>query len=95
MDPETREQWEQEVQAALKKLGYPGTETSTNPISLLPRVITCLTRRLQGVLGITQELGQAVDEEKNDKTAKKLPSGETIMQKIPACILICIRKVSF
>ena len=88
-DPEIKAEWEKESLNILKKLGYPIVEGATNPVALLPRVTSCLTRRILHLGEFIQDLEKAekaarptasksrADEEKNS---------ESILQKILGCL---------
>ena len=71
--PELKAEWEKEATAILKKLGYPIVEGATSAASLVPRVTTCLTRRLSALGEFIQELENAHGEKAKPP---KQPKGE-------------------
>ena len=61
-DPQLRAEWEREAASTLKRLGFPSTETPASCASILPKVLSCLTKRLEKLGEFSQELEEATKE---------------------------------
>ena len=76
--PEIKAEWEKEAVAVLKKLGYPVVEGATSAVSLLPRVTTCLTRRLAALSEFIKELENAKGAKEKEKPPRQPASEEPV-----------------
>ena len=65
-DPQMRAEWEKETAATLKRLGFPSSETPCTSASILPKAMTCITKRLEKLGEFVKEL-----EEVANKAAKE------------------------
>ena len=77
-DPEIKKEWEKETATVLKQMGFPSVDSVNHAVALLPRVTTCLTRRLQSLGEFILELEKADGNKAKGQT-------ESILTKISSC----------
>ena len=63
MDPELKAQLEKDTLAKLKKMGFPAIEAAATSMSILPKAVNCLTRRLQTLGPVLLDVEKAVKAE--------------------------------
>ena len=89
-DPEVKAEWEKEAATTLKKLGFPGMETASNAMVCLPKVTSCITRRLKFLGDFIHDMEKAEKEQaKEAKASNKEAQSGTILSKIFGFIFMC------
>ena len=71
-DPEAKAAMEAESLKVLKRMGYPVKESLANPISQVHKILGVLTRRLNKMDEVVQEL-EDYKKQKQDKSKNKDP----------------------
>ena len=92
--PEVRAEWERETAATLKSLGFPSSEGMNSAVSLVPRVATCLTRRLVNLGEFLLELEKADEESKGKQKKGADAKVESILTKTFGCKHNCVKAVN-
>ena len=85
--PEVRAEWERETATTLKHLGFPSSEGLNSAVTLLPRVTTCLTRRLVNLGEFLLELEKADEDAKGKQKKNPDVKAESILTKPFGCNL--------
>ena len=69
MSPEAKEEWDREATNVLKKLGFPMVESLNTATSNLPRVCTCLTRRLAALDALVSTMEEGIAKQKQQRAS--------------------------